>query len=119
MKLFTWTIGRQAECEYKKFCFLWTKFWRIGMDGYILKYEPHTVLPLHKDLVKGGKHYRLNIVLKRKSDFNYVERWSTIINLFDSRIVLFRPDLWLHGVRNCDGVRIVLSIGFLWIDKKK
>lgn len=113
MELFKWLPGRQSTCKYLKYCFLWRTIGRFGFDGYILKYPPNAQLPIHKDEVYNSRHYRLNIILKRKSDINYVQGWNTIINWFDSRIILFRPDLWEHGMRNGDGERIVLSLGMV------
>lgn len=94
MKLFRWVEGRQQTTQYHKWCFLYFKFLNIGVDGYIIRYEPATILPIHKDPVVKGRHYRLNITVKGKSKF-----WcpSTIFS-FKDRVFLFRPDLFYHSL---------------------
>jgi hypothetical protein len=109
MKLFKWTNGRQQECKYKKLCFFFAKFKKIGFDGYILKYEPYAILPTHIDQVKKGEHYRLNIVLSNGPFSTYCQK--NIFSFFNQRIVLFRPDLYQHGMVNGYKQRIVLSLG--------
>ena len=94
MKLFRWVKGRQSGTDYKAWCFFYfTSFNIIGLDAYILKYEAHTVLPLHKDPVD-GKHYRLNIKIKGRTSF----RCPSVIFRFKERIILFRPDLFYHSL---------------------
>lgn len=106
MKLFTWQKGRQEDTEYRKFCFLYCRFFKIGMDGYILKSEPNTVLPPHRDPIN-GKHYRLNIELYGKGDF-VAEK--VILNICN-KVYLFRPDIHTHSVINYSSTRYVLSFG--------
>jgi hypothetical protein len=105
-KLFAWSEGRQQGTEYKKFCFLYTKIGKVGMDGYILKYEPNTILPPHTDKLN-GKHYRLNIELFGKGKFICEKK---IISIAE-KVFLFRPDLYEHSVVNYDKTRYVLSFG--------
>jgi hypothetical protein len=104
--LFKWKQGRQEETEYLKYCFMRFKVGSIGMDGYILKYEPHTILKPHKDTVK-GRHYRLNIELLGKGKF-VCEK--VILNI-RNKVYLFRPDLYEHSVINHHTRRYVLSFG--------
>lgn len=92
MKKFTWLPGRQANCLYYKWCFLYRRIGRWGFDGYILKYPAGSVLPTHKDKVD-GKMWRLNISLSGDSIF-YCDK--EILNL--GFIHIFRPDLYDHSL---------------------
>lgn len=69
----------------------------LGIDAYMLKFEPNCLLPAHIDNVKKGRHFRLNIILKGKGKF---ECDKTIIRT--KRIVLFRPDKHVHSMQNDD-----------------
>lgn len=111
MEMFKWLPGRQMTCQYLKYCFLFEKIGRFGFDGYILKYKPYAKLPMHVDPADNGRHYRLNIVLKRSWDISIIEK--TIFNLWDYRITLFRPDKYRHCMANGSEERIVLSLGML------
>jgi hypothetical protein len=106
MKLFSWTEGRQEETKYQKYPFIFCRFGNVGVDGYLLKYAPHTVLKPHRDPVD-GRHYRLNIELLGKGKFTSEH---VIVNLFN-KIFLFRPDLSTHSVVNYEDTRYVLSFG--------
>lgn len=92
MKLFRWLDGRQHGVAYKKWCFLYFKFFNLGIDGYILKYEPKTALPIHKDTINGS-HYRLNISLCGRSEF-----WCPSCIFRKGRCIFFRPDLFYHAL---------------------
>lgn len=93
MRLFRWIKGRHSETDYEKFCFLYFRIGKFGFDGYILKYEPKTSLPIHKDPIN-GKHYRLNIKISGKCKF-----WTTSYKFRrGERIILFRPDLFPHSL---------------------
>lgn len=91
MKLWKWQKGRQEGTEYQKFPLWYFKIWKWGFDAYILKYEPKTILKLHTDPVKDGKHWRLNIKLKGSSYFYRKDRGhnTKIVNFF-------RPDIIPH-----------------------
>lgn len=106
MKLFSWLDGRQQGTEYKKFCFLFSKVGRLGFDGYVLRYEPNTVLLPHRDVIE-GKHYRLNIEIWGKGDFVS----EKVIFSFFKKLYLFRPDISTHSVINHSTKRYVLSFG--------
>jgi hypothetical protein len=114
MKLFKWIEGRQKLTKYHKWCFLYFKFLNFGIDGYILRYEPATILPIHKDQIKDGSHYRLNIKIKGRSSF-----WcpSTIYRKGNS-IVAFRPDLFYHSL-TCYTKTYKISLGFAIFKRKK
>ena len=103
-----WIRGRQLGCDYLKFKVFQTK----STDCWLIKYPPDVVLPIHKDRVKDKKHYRLNVVLKGRGDFSiYKVIWS-----LGKRIILFRPDMYGHGMKNGNKERLVLSLG--WVTNK-
>lgn len=108
MELFTWIKGRQNTTNYDKLCFLYVKIWKWGLDGYILRYKANERLPIHKDPIENGAHYRLNIKLKGKCRF-----WSTS-NIFrwGERVVYFRPDLFYHNLVTETKV-LKLSFGYV------
>lgn len=108
MKLFKWTQGRQSSTQYEKWCFLYWRFFNTGLDGYILRYKANQQLPIHKDIVENGIHYRLNIKLKGKCKF-----WCpSILWKWGERIVLFRPDLFFHSLTTKTKV-LKLSLGLV------
>lgn len=108
MKLFKWTKGRQDSTQYEKWCFLYWKFFCFGFDGYLLRYKENQQLPIHRDPIKDGRHYRLNIKLKGKCKF-----WCTrTIWNWGERIVYFRPDLFFHNLTTQTPV-LKLSLGFV------
>lgn len=113
MTFFKWIDGRQSTTKYMKFCFLYFKIFNIGMDGYIIKYEADTHLPIHKDPIN-GRHYRLNIKLKGKCKF-----WcpSSIFKIGE-RIIFFRPDIFPHTLKTQTKV-IKLSLGLGIYNKKQ
>jgi len=106
-----WVAGRQASCNYEKLC-LWSfgsrRFSKF-MDAYLISYPPNAQLPRHKDEVKAGAHYRLNVELRGTGEF-HCER--PLFKLW--RIVLFRPDQQEHGMDNGPTKRLVLSFGFVF-----
>lgn len=105
-KWLRWIPGRQGG-DYKKKLLATMYIPRIfGFDMYMLKFAPNCHLREHRDSVKRGRHYRLNIILKGKGDFKCEK---TIINT--RRVVLFRPDKYLHSMQNDGNERKVLSIG--------
>lgn len=109
MKLWKWQSGRQANCEYQKFPLWYFKIWKLGFDAYILKYEGDQMLPSHKDPIKDGKHWRLNIGWGRA---NFVCEKLIFGKIFGKMtIYLFRPDLYQHSLFIFDKT-IKLSIGF-------
>lgn len=111
MQLFKWIKGRQDGTEYHKWCFLYWKIGRYGFDGYILRYEPMTSLPAHKDPID-GKHYRLNVKLKGRAYFvceQCIIQWKY-------RLALFRPDLYYHALAVVTKT-YKLSLGFAKFNK--
>jgi len=108
MKLFKWVKGRQNTTQYERFCFLYFRFLYWGFDGYLLRYEPNQQLPIHRDPVEGGAHYRLNIKLCGRCKF-----WSTShIFAIGQWLFLFRPDLFFHNLVTYSKVW-KLSLGFV------
>lgn len=123
-KLFKWVDGRQGS-EYKVLTLAkvkipsWLQFTGLcGFDSYLLKYPIKSFIPLHRDPVdEGYEHWRLNIVLrpdKNKDNTNKEDLNRRVkFNLF-GRIILFRPDIHMHMVRQIRyRTRYVLSFGFL------
>ena len=115
MKLFRWLPGRQPGAEYKKFCFLYTKVGRYGFDGYILRYEPKTRLPLHRDHIK-GRMWRLNIKLFGNCVFFIENKGGKGYKATKRRINFFRPDIYTHGLFTYTKT-YKLSLGFAKFDK--
>lgn len=105
MILFKWYKGRQNSCEYYKMPILLFKLWKIGFDCYLLKYKDNSELPSHKDPIK-GRHYRLNVKIKGKSDF-ICEKMI----FHNSFISFFRPDLYFHSLK-IKTKTLKLSFGF-------
>jgi hypothetical protein len=82
-------------------------FWRI--DCYLIRYGKGTMIGLHKDEIKGYKHYRLNILLKGEDDKLFVHG-KPIFRC--CRVILFRPDMQLHGVETTNKSALLLSFGW-------
>jgi hypothetical protein len=79
----------------------------LGFDAYLLKYEAGMLLPTHKDPVKNGRHYRINITLRGKGIL-FCEK--VIFKLWC--IYMFRPDLYEHSVFFPQKT-LKLSLGFV------
>jgi hypothetical protein len=110
MKLWKWLPGRQGRCDYKKFCLWYFRIGKWGFDAYILKYQPLTDLPYHKDPIPDGKHWRLNVKLWGISVF--VMEKSGVYKPVWKRFILFRPDLHYHGL-TVRSTTVKLSFGFV------
>jgi hypothetical protein len=113
-RLFKWEAGRQKDVVYYKMKLFSFKVFNFGFDGYILKYPPNTELPLHKDPVKNGEHYRINITLTGKALFLLCTQDDCSIKTISDKCVnYFRPDLCAHslivGGKECKK----LSLGFV------
>ncbi len=103
-----WIKGRQKSGYFKLKIFS-SKF--LLMDCYILKFSEGSLIKAHRDKVKIGKHYRLNIVLTPffKGGKFKVENCIFKIPNF---VYLFRPDKYLHEVSEITkDNRYVLSLG--------
>lgn len=109
IKKLPWEQGRQGT-GYNKICLFMSR--RLKCDCYFLYYPQGSEIPIHTDQVSGGRHYRLNIMLKKaRKGGNFVcedplfKKW---------RVTLFRPDASPHAVTRIeDGYRLMLSIGWV------
>lgn len=109
-KLFCWERGRQKS-GYDKMLICGAT-WPIKFDTYLLKFPQGSEIAPHTDKVGSGKHYRLNIVLK-KADLGGEFICSNPI--FETkRVKLLSPDVSEHQVSKViKGNRYLLSIGWI------
>lgn len=107
---FRWRFGRQHS-GYYKMLLLWFKY-IIPFDIYLLKFpEGSEILP-HIDTVDFGKHYRINLIIKKSIIGGEFKVQHSIYET--SRIKVFRPDIYEHSVSKIvKGERILLSFGFI------
>jgi hypothetical protein len=108
--IFQWIKGRQ-NTGYDKML-LANSSWLFRFDCYFIRYAIGSSIPPHTDPVSTGKHYRLNIVLKKsKSGGEFICKTP----IFEtSRIKFFRPDACEHSVTVVGGSpRYVFSIGWI------
>jgi hypothetical protein len=109
-----WERGRQ-ETGYDK-CLLVQSPLPIPFDCYLLRYPDGSEIPPHRDPVSGGRHFRLNIVLKPARSGGHFVCADPLLDL--GPIKLFRSDKSNHSVtRVVGGSRYVLSIG--WVLKSR
>lgn len=104
-----WQQGRQGT-GYLKRRLLHRTGPPVPFDLYLLKYPPGAHIPEHTDPVAKGRHFRLNIVLKRGRGGAF--RCAAPI-VDTPRVKLFRPDLQPHAVEPVYATRYVLSLGWL------
>lgn len=110
---FRWQKGRQMS-GYDKMLII-HGMWPLPFDCYILRFPVGAEIKSHVDQVKSGKHFRLNIVIKRA--MNGGEFVCTHPIYTSKRIKYFRPDVCEHSVTRIEqGTRYVLSVG--WIRKE-
>ena len=113
MRWLTWVEGRQ-QSDYSKML-LATCFLPIPFDLYLLKFPTGSSISAHVDKVSWGRHFRLNIVVKKAiegGEFKVARVPGTYINT--ARVKFFRPDRVLHEVSEVlEGERLVLSFGFV------
>ncbi|WP_250459287.1 hypothetical protein [Microbulbifer litoralis] len=109
-KLWRWDTGRQNS-GYEKMLLLGAK-WPLPFDLYLLRFSTGSRIPPHTDRVQSGRHYRLNIVLRKAragGDFLCEQPIYT-----SPRIKYFRPDRAEHSVSEVKaGTRYVLSLGWV------
>lgn len=107
---FRWQRGRQ-QSGYDKMLLL-TAHWPLKFDSYLIRYPIGAAIPAHRDQVVSGRHYRLNIVLRRSPQGGEFICATPIFS--SARIKLFRPDIAEHSVTRVEGgPRYVLSIGWV------
>jgi len=108
--VFRWQTGRQ-QSGYDKMLLL-QSMWPLPFDVYILRFPQGSEIAPHTDPVSLGRHYRLNIVIKRAASGGEFVCATPIYT--SARIKLFRPDACEHSVtRVVRGSRYVLSIGWV------
>ena len=111
--LFRWQRGRQAS-GYDKMLLCGT-YWPVKFDTYLIKFPVGSEIKPHTDKVKSGKHFRLNIILKRAQLSGEFICENTLFQ--STRIKLFRPDITQHAVTKIEkGNRYILSIGWVKSD---
>ena len=107
---FRWQRGRQNS-GYDKLLLV-TGTLPIPFDIYLLRFPEGSEIPEHRDPVEQGKHYRLNVILRKSrmgGEFKCMQPiWAS------RRINLFRSDISPHSVTQVtSGTRYVLSVGWL------
>lgn len=103
-----WEKGRQNS-GYFKFKIIQSKI--LKLDIYLLKFPKNSFIKTHKDEVLKGKHFRLNIIIKKAKvgGIFYLEGKKQ-----KGRFHSFRPDIQKHSLSKIqDGTRYVLSIGWI------
>ena len=112
--VFRWQRGRQGS-GYDKMLLL-QSWWPIPFDFYLLRYPQGSAIKPHVDAVAFGRHYRLNVIVKKSAAGG--EFFCAAPIFATDRIKLFRPDIQEHGVaRVTAGSRYVLSLG--WVIRTK
>ncbi|WP_308365795.1 MULTISPECIES: hypothetical protein [unclassified Microbulbifer] len=110
MKFWRWEKGRQ-NTGYEKLLLLAAR-WPIPFDLYLLRFREGICIPPHTDPVKSGRHYRLNIVVKKAKAGGEFLCDSPIYE--SPRIKYFHPDISEHSVSKVQsGTRYVLSLGWV------
>lgn len=102
-----WQAGRQFG-SYSKMSLLpeWVSG-LLNLDLYILRFPEGCSVIRHRDPVAPGyRHYRMNIRLSGTGEM-YIEgpvkQWS--------RLAIFRPDLYFHGLEPISNKMYMLSAG--------
>jgi hypothetical protein len=109
-KWLRWEPGRQGT-GYDKLLLLVSPL-PVPFDCYLLRFPEGTEIPAHQDKVAGGRHFRLNVVVKRSPSGGDFVCDDPIVNW--RRVKLFRPDRSVHSVtRVVGGSRYVFSVGWV------
>lgn len=88
--------------------------WPLPFDLYVLRFPAGSAIAPHTDAVEGGRHFRLNLVVREAQDGG--EFWCSAALFESRRIKFFRPDIVEHSVSTVKrGSRYVLSIGWVRI----
>ena len=105
-----WRKGRQLT-GYDKMLLLANPF-LIPFDCYLLRFPDGCEVPPHRDSVESGRHFRLNLILRRSTRGGEFRCETPIVDW--SRVKLIRPDKSVHSVTRVEGQsRFVLSIGWV------
>ena len=109
---FRWRRGRQ-EGGYDKMLLALLPF-PLPLDCYLLRFPTGAEIPLHVDKVDHGRHFRMNLILRKAKEGGEFRCAHPIWDY--KRLKLFRPDLHEHSVTKVlRGSRLLLSIG--WVRK--
>jgi len=109
-KWLRWEESRQAN-GYTKLLLAANPF-LIPFDCHLLRYAEGSQTPPHRDPVRAGRHFRLNIVLKHAPAGGEFICSDAIFH--SSRLNLFRSDICTHSVTQVKGgSRYVLSFGWV------
>ena len=115
-KWLRWQRGRQHS-GYEKMLLIYNEL-GIEFDVYLLRFPVGSEIPPHRDQVQSGRHFRLNIILKKSKFGGEFICEKHILNLV--RIKLFRSDLYAHSVTKVSSsARYVLSVGWVLPDRIK
>jgi hypothetical protein len=108
--MFKWISGRQGG-GYDKLPIFVSKW--LKCDFYLLRFPVGSEVKPHKDVVFSGKHYRLNLTVRKASDGGeFVCEPSN--RLTNKRFQFFRPDLHTHSLTKVEGNDMyMLSFGFV------
>ncbi len=110
--LWRWEKGRQ-QTGYDKLL-LMTARWPLKFDLYLLRFPQGVSIPPHTDPVQAGRHYRLNLLVKKAHKGGDFVCQNPIFE--SDRIKLFRPDVSEHSVTPVEeGSRYLISLG--WVRK--
>lgn len=113
-KWLRWDRGRQGT-GYDKLLLAANPF-LVPFDLYLLRYPVGSHVPPHRDPVPSGRHFRLNVVVRRSRAGGHFVCDDPIYA--SERINLFRSDVSTHSVTKVEGrPRYVLSLG--WVLRRK
>lgn len=113
-----WKKGRQ-NTGYETFTLIKQGFnlgKLTGFDLHIIKYNDGNYIPPHTDPVDENNHYRFNFIIKKPKSGGVFECEKYFKF---GRLIIFRPDQYIHSVSRCVGSRYVLSFGLAIKNKQK
>ena len=109
-KWLRWDRGRQ-DTGYDKLLLAANPF-LVPFDLYLHRYPVGPHIPSHRDPVPNGRHYRLNVVVRRSIAGGEFICDNPIYS--SERVNFFRPDVSTHSVTKVEGrLRHVLSLGWI------
>jgi hypothetical protein len=92
--------------------------WVIPFNCYLLRFPEGSQIPPHRDTVRSGRHFRLNIIVKRSPSGGEFVCANPILHT--RRLNFFRSDSSTHSVTPVvGGTRYVISIGWLLPPERK